>query len=597
MTLEPSEQPPRRRDHRVAEKKRVMHFIRTRKGRYRVRALLILAALLCGFGVAAQQAAPPEALPAPVLRVTTRLVLVDVGVTDKKKQPVTDLTLKDFSLQENGKPQRIAFFALEPPARRAPEQEEGVEPPPLPPHVYTNRPEYRTPPGRVTLVLLDALNTSVRDQAAARAQLLRYLAGQLQPGRRTAILALTNRLLLLQDFTADPQLLLAALEKYEPQKSAPRARAEKIDRVIDPIYLSPSPEILANIERFQAEQVASAMDTRVRITLAALQRIARATAGYPGRKSLVWVSAAFPITFAPEGIGNSPRSYADAMRRTTNMLADARIALYVVDARGLVGTLIGDASNPLRNPVGNVRTRRELHEALTRYSTQIEAPQQAMNHLAADTGGRAFYNRNDIDKAVALSVEDGSTYYTLAYYPENKDWDGKFRRIQVKVARRGLRLRHRRGYYATDPTPPKEEAKTRQEKLLAALNDPLPATAITFRAQVPPPAPADPAQVVVQFKVDPRTVAFEEVEDGRQRCSLDFLVAAVSPEGQVVAVAHQTLEARLGPETYAGVQQAGLPFRLALTLGPGRYRLRLAVRDNRTSWLGTLEVPLVVKNP
>ncbi|MFQ5663656.1 MAG: VWA domain-containing protein [Terriglobia bacterium] len=596
MTLEPSEQPPRRRDHRVAEKKRVMHFIRTRKGRYRVRALLILAALLCGFGVAAQQAAPPEALPAPVLRVTTRLVLVDVVVTDKKKQPVTDLTLKDFSLQENGKPQRIAFFALEQPARRAPEQEEGIEPPPLPPHVYTNRPEYRIPPGRVILVLLDALNTSVRDQAAARAQLLRYLAGQLQPGRRTAILALTNRLLLLQDFTADPRLLLAALEKYKPQKSAPRARAEKIDRVIDPIYLSPSPEILANIERFQAEQVASAMDTRVRITLAALQRIARATAGYPGRKSLVWVSSAFPITFAPGRIGNFPRSYADAMRRTTNMLADARIALYVVDARGLVGTLIGDASNPLRNPVGNVRTRAELHEALARYSTQIEAPQQAMNHLAADTGGRAFYNRNDIDKAVALSVEDGSTYYALAYYPENKDWDGKFRRIQVKVARRGLRVRHRRGYYATDPTPPKEEAKTRQEKLLAVLNDPLPATAIAFRAQVPPPAPADPAQVVVQFKVDPRTVAFEEVEDGRQRCNLDFLVAAVSPGGQVVAVAHQTLEARLRPETYAGVQQAGLPFRLALTLGPGRYRLRLAVRDNRTGWLGTLEVPLVVKN-
>lgn len=572
---------------------RVMPLHQTRKGRRRVHTILILAMGLGGFSVAAQQTKAPSLKSADVLRVTTRLVLVDVVVTDKHGKPVGGLTREDFNLWENGKPQRLAIFSVEQPTQ--PAQAAEFKPPALPPHVSTNRPEYRQPPGPLTLLLLDGLNTPLRDQAYARQELLRYLTTQLRPGQRIAVLALTNRLLLLQDFTSDPHLLLAALEKYHPQQTEPRSRAQSLDRVIDPLYLSASPEILANIHRFEAEQAAGAMDTRVKITLAALRSIARATRSHPGRKNLIWVSGAFPIVFAPGRTSDFEltRSYAAEMRRTTNLLADARVAVYPVDARGLVGALMGDASNPLRNPLGQTRSRREVIEALTRHSTEIESPQQAMEQVATDTGGRAYYNRNDIDAAVALSVEDASIYYTLGYYPEDKDWNGNFRRIKVKVARKGLRLRHRRGYYALDPSAPAEEPRTRQQELLAALGDPLPATGVTFWAQAIPSARAHSAQVRVQFLVDFPAIAFVEDEESRQHCDVDFLAAALSSEGRVITFAHQTLNTGLPLEAYAQVQERGLPFQMQLELAPGQYQLRLAVRDNRTGLLGTTVIPLV----
>ncbi len=240
--------------------------------------------------------------------------------------------------------------------------------------------------------------------------------------------------------------------------------------------------------------------------------------------------------------------------------------------------------------------------------------QHTMKQIADATGGRAFLNRNDIDRAVTLSVEDGSTYYTLGYYPEDKSWDGKFRKLQVKLNREGLRVRHRRGYYALDPVESlrgeaqrkkgeaadgAEALEERQAELRAALSNPLPATAVTFRVGVPPPAPAaagTPARVECRFLVDAHTISFVE-KAGEQESNLDFLVVAFDPEGKGVASGYQTLETRLPPERYEWVKQNGLPFILPLELAPGRYQLRLVVRDNRTGLVGTADAPVTVAEP
>ncbi|MFQ5776939.1 MAG: VWA domain-containing protein [Terriglobia bacterium] len=576
-----------------------MNFPSRAIGRNHIRRWLpvVFAALLGGLWLTAQQA-PPPGLPATVLRVTTRLVLVDVVVTDKKGQPVTDLTREDFTLLEDGKSQRIATFSLEQPLRGA---QERPAPPPLPPHVYTNRPEHRMPPGPLTILLLDALNTPLRDQPYVREQMLRYLDTQLKPNQRTAALALVNGLLVLQDFTADPALLRTALENYRSQKSAQLSQ-EKEGPILEipPEIAALAPQVVANIERFEMEVATAARDARVQLTLGALRAIARAVAGYPGRKNLVWVSGAFPFTIVPEQSDDYDlfRSYARQMRRTANILADAQVAVYPVDARGLVGYTMADASESGRNRFGLARAGAEFGEELTRRNLELVSTHQTMNQVAADTGGRAYYNRNDIDAAVALSVADGSTYYTLGFYPEKKDWDGEFRRLQVKLARKGLRIRHRRGYYALDPTEQQmEDAQGKEQELLAALSNPLPATVITFLARIRPPQPAAHAQVQVEFLVDAHTLAFEEIRESRRRCDVDFLVAAFSPEGKVVASSSRTLGAALPPETYARFRRNGLPFRMPLELEPGRYQLRLVVRDNRTGLLGATTVPLVLETP
>src|SRR5262249_33083627 len=147
-------------------------------------------------------------------------------------------------------------------------------------------------------------------------------------------------------------------------------------------------------------------------------------------------------------------------------LIDAQIAIYPVDARGLVPSSYFDASSSGRDNLGRSLSRPgRLGAAMSQESAQLQAVHGTMNDMAERTGGRAFYNRNDIDGAIRQSVRDGSTYYTLAYYPSNKKWNGKFRKIQIKVNRPGVKLRHRLGYYAVDPQAYAEQNKRQQSTL------------------------------------------------------------------------------------------------------------------------------------
>ena len=549
--------------------------------------VLCLATLLLAALAPAQQPPPPPEprsdLPATVLRVTTRLVLVDVVVVDKDGRPVTGLTRDDFLLLEEDRPQTIASFSFENAASRA---AGWTPPPPLPPNIYTNRPSQRTPPGPVTILLLDSLNTPWRDQAYMRQQMLTYIRTQVQPEQRVAILALSTNLIVLQDFTTDSRLLLAALQRFSGERSVELTRAEPIEIPADVFAGAPAQmveRLTANLERFNAEQVATSTDSRVVTTLAALRAIARATAGYPGRKNLVWVSAAFPFTLVPEQAENFDmfRSYATEVRRTAAVLTDAQVAVYPVDARGLVGETSVDVISP-SDPF------------------RVVSSHQTMNQLAQDTGGKAYYNRNDIEVAVSAAVADGASYYSLAYYPEDRNWDGKFRRVEVKLNRKDLQVRHRRGYYATElgssevEQKKKKDEKAELREITSILSDPMPATAITFLARVLPPGPLD-NQVVAEFRVDAATLLLEPAPNGR-RFKADFLVAAVSPDGRVVTSASRTVEAALDAPALAKVQAGGLPFKLQMALVPGRYeRLRLVVRDQLSGLAGAVDVPLTLE--
>ena len=149
----------------------------------------------------------PTEPPVPTIRVNTHLVLVDVVVTDKSGKRVQGLKAEDFTLQEKGKNQKISIFTS------AAENKQAAAPK-LPPGIYSNKPEYRSPGGPVVVILLDAVNTPFKDQAYARQQMLEFVRNQYKPGQKTAVLTLTGALGVLQDFTDDPDVLFAALKSY-----------------------------------------------------------------------------------------------------------------------------------------------------------------------------------------------------------------------------------------------------------------------------------------------------------------------------------------------------------------------------------------------
>lgn len=563
-----------------------------------------IAVLVLTFCLPASSQQNPSDVPPPTIRVTTHMVLVDVVVTDKQGNAVPGLHAEDFALEENGKPQKIAAFSL--PA-------ESAAPLSLPPGIYSNRAQFRSPGGPITLVLLDVINTAFSDQAYARHQMLNFVRDQYKPGQRMAIFTLTGSLNVLQDFTTDPQILYAALQRFQPEPQhfanaglattsaansptgtsavaaldASTAPASDMSSTLSPAVAAQVSAAQAALQSFQDAQTTYAQEQRTVMTLEALNSLGRILGGLPGRKNVIWVTGNVPFSLIPENRNmsdteleenlpslntrrvdeHSAGNYAatframhgDEIRETSARLASAQIAIYPVDARGLS------------------------------ISTSIDA-QEAMREMARETGGRAYVNQNEIRLGVQRAFEDVSATYTLGYYPENKKWDGKYRRIKVKIKRDAIELQHRRGYYAFDPTQIK--GYNPEHAVSSALNDVVPSSLVAFSARVRPPAANSASgKVGVDFLVDASTLSTQDTSSGK-RLNVAFYVTVFSPKGKMLAERSQKVDQSFTPDVYKQIVEKGMLLHMDIDPQPGSNQARLAVQDNQTGLVGTIDAPL-----
>ena len=572
--------------------------------------LLAGALLLASAGQAQEQNAVP---PAPALRATARLVLADAVVTDKSGKAVAGLGPQDFTVLEDGKPQKLTMVSLENPGVIASAlQNRRMQ---LPPNVTTSRPEFRAPAGAPVIVLLDALNTPMLDQARARMEMLKYLNTQLEPGRPIAVYTLGSTLRLLQDFTDDPGLLKAAVQSFTPNapveqqlsrinETLPRLSGARPDSLVRGTRIDPR-VVIYRMQDFFNDQANVGIDMRVGITLTAFRGIAQAVAGLPGRKSMVWLTGSFPmatytriIKYSADADNNPNRvaidqNYDDRIKETTSALTDAQIAVYPVDARGLLGQLAGGAESQGLDAGGELKTGDEYAQDLKQASSHLQDYQATMKQVAEDTGGKVFVNQNDLDHSVELSLQDGAAYYMLGYTPTSK-LDGKFHRIEVKVNRSDATVRSRRGYFALAAQ--SEAAKKQRDAEVAIamqLSSPG-ASGITFDARVLPAAGSGKTKVGVDFLVDPTTVSTEDAGGGGKGLALEFHVAAYGTDGKVADHRDTSIKAALKPADYARVQQGGIPYHLDLELAPGQYTVRLGVVDQNSGIIGTADAPLAV---
>ncbi|HKF23273.1 MAG TPA: VWA domain-containing protein [Candidatus Angelobacter sp.] len=553
----------------------------------------------------AQKNPPADQTPqvyesASVLKAVTRMVVVDVVVTDKHGNTVTDLQRGDFTVSEDGNEQQIRVFSFERPGTSAAGLTASPATSNLPPNVFTNIPRYN-PKSALNVILLDGLNTTVPDQAYVRQQMIRYLE-KMPPGQPVAIYALSSKLTLLQDFTSDPEVLKDAMKKLKNHVSElldnPGGGAP--DEVLPPGVADSGmipAQTLDALMRFEAERTSFQMDLRVSGTLSALTAISRSLSGYPGRKNLIWVSEAFPITIDPKleltgDVFAGTRSYAREIGAAADALTDAQIAIYPIDARGLEVSSVSQASNTGRDQFGRSMGAdpSRLVTAISDESSQLQAAHITMQDMAERTGGKAFYDRNDIDNAIRHSIEDGSTYYTLAYYPTNKNWNGKFRKIHVTVNRPEIKLRHRLGYYAVDPKGFVEASKQVQATLFAqALNLDAPvSTGLRFKAGVVPPSDQTQNKVLVNFALDPHALTFDSKNnDGLHHAVVDCVVQAYSTKGKLLRTESKTITASLKPDSFSRMLNTYFPCQEKIDLPAGSYLLRLGVRDGTTGLIGT----------
>ena len=553
------------------------------------------------------QAAPSTSeVPAPTIRVSTHLVLVDVVVTDKQGKPVTGLHQEDFVVQEKGKNQKVAFFT-------APGESQSQPPPVLPPGIYSNKPEYRSPGGPLVILLLDAANTPFKDQAYARQQMLKFVKEEYKPGQRTAVFTLTNTLGELKDFTADPNGVWKALQSYQPlAQEMANGAAPRPPSIASPGRGSSAEAAAGGVvelmKEFQNIQLAYVLDRRVATTVAAMRALARILGGIPGRKSVIWVTAAFPFSLIPENrdvsseelaeslpsvnqLGLSTRAggaiagverqgHAQEIREASAQLASAQVAIYPVDARGLMSGMEATIDDVAARQVDSMTDAAQLR------MSDATASQETMREVARETGGIAYINQNEIKEGFVVAMADSASSYTLGYYPEDKKWDGKYRSVKVKLNRDGVDTRYRRGYFAIDPA----SLKTNPEQgAVEALQDSAPDTLVTFSAQV---KPAASGKLGVDFLVDARTLSAEDVSGGNKKFNMVLYAAIFAPDGKMLGSQSLKVDQAFDVATYQQIVGKGMLLHMDLNLPPGKNELRMAVRDNRTGNTGTLTAPL-----
>jgi VWFA-related protein len=544
---------------------------------------------------------------ATVLKAITHLVVVDAIVTGADGRPVTDLKADDFVVIEDGKEQSLRGFSFQHLNTGA----EGGSPATfnLPDNVFTNVPRYNVNTA-LNIVLLDSLNTSTANQTNVRDQMLRFLT-TIPAGQPVAVYTLGSRLRLLQDFTTDSIGLKNTIANLRSQGSPLKENSSggPEQDFLPPgvVDASMTPEETAQqMLRFEHDNVSFRTDLRLRYTLDVLSALARMLAGYPGRKNLIWISEAFPLTINPNldlqgDLFADQRNYTMAIANAAESLLDAQVAVYPVDARGLLATRTFEPDGRSRDEFGRSsggaapagmsagRESGNLNSALANESDVVINSHGSMDELSQRTGGMAFYNRNDMQNAIAASIADGSTYYTLAYSPENKNWNGKFRRIQVRVKRPGMKVRHRLGYFAVNrKAQAGKNSKAQAETFSQALDLNVPAsTALRFEAGVLQPSPQNENKLQVNFAIDSHAISYDRQSDGGAHAVIDCAVQAYSEQGKLIKTEASNVNAELTPSGFETVmKQNALLCKDSIDLPPGKYILRLGVRDETTGLFG-----------
>jgi VWFA-related protein len=550
-------------------------------------------------------AAPRVPSQAPTFSASSRLVLVDVVALNSKGEPLVSLKATDFILLEDGEVQQIRVF--EPHVAAA--SKVRLPPLDLPPHQYTN---FRATEANaaVNILLFDMLNTDQLQRAYARKQMLEFLK-QLPKGRRVALFALGTHLHMLQGFTGDSETLIAAANSVLVQKSL--LTTSEADRQTDEIItenLAANASSRGNPSGMD-QQVLKALndeanlqkDARLQLTLQSLTMLAGTVSGYPGRKNLLWLSTDFPFRFGPESANSDlhrrdPQEFLQALPQAAALMAAAQIAVYPIDLGGVssggaggdqadISTPAGFNTGPGTSTVQTAAANAELRRAIQHWDTH-----EAMVDIARDTGGEALYGSNDLKNLMAHSIERGENYYTLAYVPANRDWNGKYRKIEVKLAQ-PARLYFRRGYYAL----PRFEIQgvTPAQLLALAARPGLPElTMLLLKVQVLPPD-REHQRVRIDYALAPSDISFSDGPNQRKDAQVDFLAVAWDKNGKEAGHALDSISFTLRKEKYAEVLDTGLPAHQELQLKPGSYTLRLAVMDRNSRKIGSVTVPLAVE--
>jgi VWFA-related protein len=525
----------------------------------------------------------------------TELVLVPTVVTDKSGGHVSGMKRESFVLEEDGKSWPIAVFEevkTDKSRLRRVAGENGR---------FSNLESGQSGYHRLSIIVLDFVNTRFSDQSIARAALSKFLTQVAESGEPMCLLALDRGgVTVIHEFTDDPKNLAEALRRLsanhaplvhemQTEASAPPA-TDALGSVLNKLIreMRQTEKQLESVERKDAAMLA----------LDGLNQIAKAFGGLPGRKSLIWASAGFPYSLSPPSkLLCEPACTLqqrteilplyDRLWRTMN---DAQIAIYSLDLRSLTTTNLpaGSAPDAFSHPydVGDPDFDKG---AEARWEAQETSA--TLRLFAENTGGKAFTNSNDLIQGFRQAVEDDSSYYMLGYYLERNKTKPGWHNLSVTVREKGIHARFRNGFFLAGG----HSTTSAREDMRLALISPLDFAGIPVTVTWSGNGPgSEPGKNKVQFDLI-MPAGFATVDEGDQNHMLvDVAAVARNGKGEAAGEASQRIDRHLDAAGLEQIRQNGMTYRGALQLLPGEYMVRFVVRDSLADRMGSVAAPIKV---
>jgi len=545
----------------------------------------LAVALLFAAAPSAQPPAPAQ--PRATFRAGTQLVSVDVIVRDASGAVVKGLTAADFEVTEDGKPQAIRSFAFEeisdkttgatsmallsgaearvampsPSAQRAGESE-GAPSGELTKDALAGR--------RLIILLFDISSMQPEDVQRAVDSATKYVNEKMSAADMVAVATVSSTLDVLTDFTADRSTVartLAALSYKEGTATPPPATDTAATDEATAADASTATEDAAAMDMFNND-----------IRLRALKALAETLAPIEQKKSILYFSA---------GMQRSGDDNQVELRAAINAAVRAHVTIYPVDTRGLQAVVPGGDASQASGRGSALFSGRGVSQHFSR----LTASQDTLGSLASDTGGKAFLDSNDFGEAFARVQRDMSAYYLLGYNSENLSKDGRFRRIRVRTKKSGLRIEARGGYYADRDfahTARGDRETQLQEQLFSAVSAtdlPVLVNSAFFRLA------ADRYYVPISMAVPGSAVPIPAEKD-KDKVALDVLGLVMDEQGRPVGRIRETI--KLPPGSVGTLIAKQVLYTSAVTLPPGRFSVKVVVRENTSGLTGSFEASVVV---
>lgn len=507
-----------------------------------------------------------------------QLVIETVTVTDKKGKPVEGLTAKDFTITEDGVPQQIRVFEyqkLSAPATGAPAAgPEQVK-------VYEKLGQTRITPDtqgegryknrRLMALYFDMTAMQQAEQIRALAAAQKFIRAQMTPDDLFSILRYSGGAVeVLQDFTDDRNRLLSILQTLIIGEGQGFDESTNDAATGDAGAAFGQDDSEFNI--FNTDR-----------QLSALQTAAKMLGQLSAKKSLIYFSSGLRLN----GMNNQAQLMA-----TVNSAIRAGVSFWPIDARGLVADApMGDASQASPGNAGMYSGA-----GMQANTARFQQSQDTLHALAADTGGKALFDTNDLTKGIVQAAEAISSYYVIGYYASNAAQDGKFRRIKITLNNEvAANLDYRQGYFAGKQFA-KFSAADKERQLEDALMLPDPITELTIAMEI------DYFQlnraeyyVPVVVKIPGRELALAK-RRGAERTVIDFIGEIKNSFGTTVMNVRDKVTAKLSEATAAELVKRPIVYDTGYTLLPGEYTIKFLARDAETGRIGTYQSKFVIPN-